>query len=51
MSYQQLLFDVGGEVEGGYHYLVGASGVVNGKDHSSGWQMGVFGTVAFHLGI
>lgn len=45
------ILGVGGEVQGGYHYLVGASNTVNGKDNSSGWQMGVFGTLAFHLGI
>jgi hypothetical protein len=42
---------VGGEVQGGYHYFFGASGVVNGNDRSDGWQVGAFGTVAFHLGI
>lgn len=41
---------VGGEIQGGYHYLFGKSGVVN-AEHSSGWQMAGFGTLAFHLGI
>jgi hypothetical protein len=45
------IFGLGVEAEGGYHYLIGASGVVNGPDHSSGWQMAGFGTAAFHLGI
>ncbi|MEP6653837.1 MAG: hypothetical protein ABJA82_10780 [Myxococcales bacterium] len=45
------ILGVGGEVQAGYHYLVGASGLVNGQDHSSGWQMGIFGTLAFHLGV
>ena len=42
---------VAGEVQGGNNALGGASGVVNGKDHSSGWQLGFFGTLAFHLGV
>jgi hypothetical protein len=40
--------------EGGYHYFVGGSGLINGtaaSDHSSGWQMGLFGSVVIHLGI
>jgi hypothetical protein len=45
------IFGLGGEVQGGYHYLFGANAVVNGKDHSSGWQTGVFATAAFHLGV
>jgi hypothetical protein len=45
------VFAVGGEVQGGYHYFIGASGEINGNDHSDGWQLGIFGTVAFHLGI
>jgi hypothetical protein len=42
------------QVEGGYHYLLGGSGIVNGSsvgDHSSGWQLGLFGSVVVHLGI
>lgn len=45
------ILGVGAELQGGYHYLVGASGVANGKDTSSGWQVGLFGTVSFHLGV
>lgn len=45
------ILGVGAEIEGGYHYLLGASGVANGKDHSAGWQLGAFATVAFHLGV
>ncbi|MES1165028.1 MAG: hypothetical protein ABUR63_04680 [Verrucomicrobiota bacterium] len=45
------ILGVGGEVQGGYHYLFGATGLVNGNDHSSGWQVAALGTVAFHLGI
>ncbi|MBC8131779.1 MAG: hypothetical protein H7X95_02265 [Deltaproteobacteria bacterium] len=45
------ILGVGAEIQGGYHYLVGASGVANGKDHSSGWQLGAFATLAFHLGV
>ena len=46
------ILGVGAQIEGGYHYLLGASGVLNGaKDHSSGWQLGGFATLAFHLGL
>lgn len=41
-------------IEGGYHYLLGGEGIVNGsaaKDHSQGWQLGAFGGVVLHLGI
>jgi hypothetical protein len=38
-------------MEGGYHYLLGASGAANGNDYSSGWQLGGFATLAFHLGL
>jgi hypothetical protein len=41
-------------IEGGYHYLLGGEGVVNGasaSDHSQGWQLGAFGGVVLHLGI
>ena len=41
---------VGGEIEGGYHYLLGPSGVVN-RDRSSGWQLAAFATLSAHLGI
>jgi hypothetical protein len=43
---------VGGEVQGGYHYFFGAhTPINNGKDHSSGWQVGAFATLAVHFGI
>lgn len=42
---------VGAELEAGYHYLLGHTGVINSNDHSSGWQLGAFATVAFHLGV
>jgi hypothetical protein len=45
------ILGVGAEVEGGYHYLLGASGAANGNDYSSGWQLGGFATLAFHLGL
>lgn len=41
-------------IEGGYHYLLGGEGIVNGtsaSDHSQGWQLGAFGGVVLHLGI
>lgn len=41
-------------VEGGYHYFIGGSGLINGSsvsDHSSGWQMGVFGSFVVHIGV
>ncbi len=42
---------VGGEVQFGYHYLVGASGTVNNSaDHSSGYQLVGLGSFIFHLG-
>jgi len=45
------ILGVGAEVEAGYHYLLGASGAVNGTDRSQGWQLGLFATASFHLGI
>jgi hypothetical protein len=42
---------VGGEVQGGYHYFFGANSPINGKDHSGGWQVGAFGTLAVHFGV
>jgi len=48
------VFGLGVQAEGGYHYFIGGSGLVNGtaaSDHSSGWQMGLFGTAVIHLGI
>ena len=42
---------VGGEVQFGYHYLVGASGTVNNSaDHSSGYHIMALGSFIFHLG-
>ena len=41
---------VGAEIQGGYHYFLGKSGVANGNDHSSGWQLAGFGTLSFHFG-
>lgn len=47
------VFGLAVHAEGGYHYFVGGSGLVNGtaSDHSSGWQMGLFGSAVVHLGI
>jgi len=47
------VFGLAVQAEGGYHYFIGGSGLVNGaeSDHSSGWQMGVFGSAVIHLGI
>ena len=46
------VFGIGAEVQGGYHYFFGASGVVNDQQtHSEGWQVAGFGTVAVHFGI
>lgn len=42
---------LGGELQGGYHYMFGASNAVNGSDHSQGWQGSLFATASFHLGI
>jgi len=41
-------------IEGGYHYLLGGEGIVNGtaaSDHSQGWQLAAIGGVVLHLGI
>ena len=40
---------IGAEVQGGYHYLFGASGLTS--DHSEGWQLAGFANVSLHLGI
>ena len=45
------IFGLGAEVQGGYHYFLGASGLATGNDRSSGWQLAGFGTLAFHFGI
>jgi hypothetical protein len=45
------ILGLGAEVDGGYHYLLGASGLANGQDHSGGWQVAGFGTLAVHFGI
>jgi len=48
------VFGLALQAEGGYHYFVGGSGLINGtaaSDHSSGWQMGLFGSAVVHLGI
>jgi len=48
------VFGLSLHAEGGYHYFVGGSGLINGSsasDHSSGWQMGLFGSAVVHLGI
>ena len=45
------ILGVGGELQGGYHYMFGAHSAVNSKDHSDGWQGSLFGTVSFHLGL
>ena len=48
------VFGLSLHAEGGYHYFIGGSGLVNGtsaSDHSSGWQMGLFGSAVVHLGI
>jgi len=42
---------LGGEIQGGYHYMFDAQAPVNGKDHSGGWQAALVGTASFHLGI
>jgi len=44
------IIGIGAEIDGGYHYLLGGTAVVNSRDHSSGWQLAGFGTLAFHLG-
>lgn len=48
------VFGLAVHAEGGYHYFIGGSGLINGtaaSDHSSGWQMGLFGSAVLHLGI
>jgi len=48
------VFGLAAHVEGGYHYFIGGSGLINGSsvsDHSSGWQMGAFGSAVIHLGF
>jgi len=48
------VFGLSLHAEGGYHYFIGGSGLINGtsaSDHSSGWQMGLFGSAVIHLGI
>ena len=48
------VFGLSLHAEGGYHYFIGGSGLVNGtaaSDHSSGWQMGLFGSAVIHLGV
>lgn len=48
------VFGVAVHAEGGYHYFIGGSGLLNGSsvsDHSSGWQMGLFGSFVVHLGV
>lgn len=48
------VFGLSVHAEGGYHYFIGGSGLINGtsaSDHSSGWQMGLFGSAVVHLGI
>lgn len=47
------ILGLGGEIQGGYHYMFGAQSAINSstKDHSAGWQLSLFGTVSFHLGV
>ena len=47
------VFGLAVQAEGGYHYFISGSGLVNGasSDHSSGWQLGLFGSAVVHLGI
>lgn len=45
------ILGLGGELQGGYHYMFDANQPVNGKSHSDGWQAALVGTCSFHLGI
>lgn len=44
-------FGVGGELQGGYHYFFGGTGLLNGSDQSTGWQLAAFATATAHVGI
>lgn len=44
-------FGVGGELQGGYHYFFGGSGLLNGNDQSSGWQLAAFAAATAHIGL